>query len=158
MAQQNNGIKYLIAGIALIAAIFFFLSSREQQSGLAHYQKVFRMLVDGQAGAAEFVDWDNFSAFGINIGTTYAGFTRDVDKQAYVKSFVRQLSRVCHDIGGGYEKFGDWRLLRQDASAADVSCEYREKSKLLFLKYVFIDQKWKLRDLRWADDEQKAKE
>lgn len=155
MAQKKGMPQYgAYIGIALlIIMVVMFVVRDWGPGGLPYYCKVFKMLAQGQQQVARNIDWENLQAMGTDVGGTYSKFKTKEAQGAYIQTFIHQLTAAFQSVGGRYEKFGNWRVQKQDASSAIVAGDYSVNKKTILLTYTLVDGTWKLSGIQWSGDE-----
>ena len=112
-------------------------------------RKAFESLARGRMGAVGMVDWEQLTAMGINVGTTYRSMAGDRNRASYQRQFIESFARGFRTSGGQMDAFVHWRVAGQQAGQTIVAVDYPAKQRTLLFA-VPSDGPRRVVAIQWA--------
>jgi hypothetical protein len=149
MLQEKEWIELALLG--LIAAVIILAVAHLGAMEVDFSRKVFSALANGNGGARKLIDWENFQAFGADLGATYRALPDATERANYEQAFIRAFSLNFKKSGGRMVYFKRWRRQKEDARIVVVAADEQRYNKTALFFLCRYPQR-KLCALAWQEE------
>ena len=104
---------------------------RSTKTDVEFAKSAFNTLAKGDQSVADDIDWENFTAAGQNVGTSYKSFSDEPNRAAFRKAFITSFSKSFHATGASAESLTNWKTQHEGANESIVAGETLKKTHLL---------------------------
>lgn len=149
--KQLTLMLIVICGFMLVGCKLNKKSPRTgpQKSDVDFAKEAFRLMAEGDAAAADVIDWEHLSVAGVDAGTTYRAMSNETSRENFRQSFLRSYSSSFKASGGSVDAAINWREESKDSAKTVVLADGTSGKKLLItVVHVDGDQKVSAIDLK----------
>ena len=95
-------------------------------------KKAFAAMANNDSSAEDYIDWENFTAVGQDVGPMYQSMTSEQDRSDFRKEFLTSFSQSFKGTGADASKLSNWTVVSESSSGTVVSAKSPNGNKLLF--------------------------
>ena len=86
---------------------------------------------NNDSSAEDYIDWENFTAVGQDVGPIYQSMTSETDRAEFRKGFLIGFSQSFTGTGADASKLSNWTVVSESPSGTVVSAKAPNGNKLL---------------------------
>ncbi|GEM_PF-3947715 len=105
---RRQELIYALGLGAVVALIIGVLTHSQGRVGFC--REVLRELATGRMAVERKIDWTQFHAVGMDVGSAYQQVATDQNRAAYKRLFIQQFAENFQKAGGRLEQFARWRV------------------------------------------------
>jgi len=94
-------------------------------------KKAFAAMSNNDSSAEDYIDWENFTAVGQDVGPMYQSMTSETDRAEFRKGFLIGFSQSFTGTGADASKLSNWTVVSESPSGTVVSAKAPNGNKLL---------------------------
>jgi len=137
--------------IFLVATLLIILFWGREKNDVELCRDIFNGLLSGRQSVQKFIDWDNFNALGLDMGSLYKKLPNKFEQSEYRKEFIKNLSTTFKRAGGRAQAFTNWRVFKTEGSKTIIAVDYTVKLKTMLFTLLGYPKK-KLIDMQWEGE------
>ena len=94
-------------------------------------KKAFAAMSNNDSSAEDYIDWENFTAVGQDVGPMYQAMASETDRADFRKGFLSGFSQSFKGQGADASDLSNWTVVSESSSGTVVSAKTPSGKKIL---------------------------
>lgn len=133
MSRQETSVMLGYGGVVLAVVLGVAALMQLRNTEVNFCRKVFDGLIQGNLAIESRIDWDELKAMGVDIGSTYRGYEKELDRAQYRQAFIGSFGRGFRGEGGKLSTYRNWRIAERNDETVTVAVDDDLHGKTLLL-------------------------